>query len=46
MALTIDPNGYRWYFQSALEAPVTPAGTPTPFTDKGAGTCHGSFNRR
>ena len=41
MALTLEPNGYKWYFQSALQAPVAPAGTPATFTDQGVGSCHG-----
>jgi len=41
MALTLEPNGYKWYFQSALQAPVAPAGTPATFTDLGVGSCHG-----
>jgi hypothetical protein len=41
MALTLEPNGYKWYFQSALQAPVAPAGTPATFTDHGVGSCHG-----
>jgi hypothetical protein len=41
MALTLGPNGYEWNFQSALEAPVAPAGSPTTFNDTGFGTCHG-----
>ena len=41
MALTLDPNGYRWNYESALQAPVAPAGTPATFTDQGAGSCHG-----
>ena len=44
MALTLEPNGYRWYFQSALQAPVAPAGTPATFTDQGVGSCHGGPN--
>ena len=38
MALTLDPNGYKWDFESALELPGAPAGT---YSDKGVGTCHG-----
>ena len=41
MALTLDPNGYKWDFESALELPGAPAG---PFSDKGVGTCHGPVN--
>lgn len=44
MALTLNPNGYKWYFQSALQAPVAPAGTPSPFIDQGVGTCHNGAN--
>jgi calcineurin-like phosphoesterase family protein len=44
MALTLDPNGYEWHFESALQAPVAPAGTPTTFTDHGVGYCHASHN--
>ncbi len=44
MALTLEPNGYKWYFQSALQAPIAPAGTPAAFTDTGSGTCHGGPN--
>ena len=46
MALTLGPDGYKWYFQSALQAPVAPAGTPSPFIDQGVGTCHGPANGR
>jgi len=42
MALTLDPNGYKWDFEPALELPGAPAGT---YSDKGAGTCHGPVNR-
>ncbi|HWF39851.1 MAG TPA: metallophosphoesterase [Candidatus Acidoferrales bacterium] len=38
MALTLDPNGYKWDFESSLELPGAPAGT---YSDKGSGTCHG-----
>ena len=38
MALTLDQNGYKWDFESALELPGAPAGT---YSDKGVGTCHG-----
>ena len=31
MALTLDPNGYKWDFESALELPGAPAGT---FSDR------------
>jgi hypothetical protein len=41
MALTLGPIGYKWNFQSALEAPVAPAGSPAAFNDTGFGFCHG-----
>ncbi len=44
MALTLDPNGYKWYFESALQAPVATAGTASPFIDQGVGSCHGGPN--
>jgi acid phosphatase type 7 len=45
MALTLDPNGYRWNFQSKMEGPVNngqwPAVAPTGFySDAGSGGCH------
>ena len=42
MALTLDQNGYKWDFESALELPGAPAGT---YSDKGVGTCHGPVNK-
>ncbi len=44
MALTLDPNGYKWDFESALKDPAQTTGGPT-YSDKGAGTCHGPINR-
>ena len=44
MSLTLGPNFYKWDFNSALVAPVAPAGSPATFTDTGFGTCHGPFN--
>jgi hypothetical protein len=41
MALTLNQGGYAWDFESALEAPVAPAGSPATFSDKGFGICHG-----
>jgi acid phosphatase type 7 len=37
MALTLDPHGYRWNYQSAM--PMTPGAAP--FNDSGIGVCHG-----
>jgi hypothetical protein len=45
MGLTLTSNGYTWNFQSALEAPVAPAGTLPAYNDTGSGTCHGRANR-
>ena len=43
MALTLDPNGYKWDFESALELPGAPVGT---YSDKGSAMCHGGpFDR-
>ena len=44
MALTLDPNGYKWDFESALKDPAQTAGGST-YSDKGVGICHGSVNR-
>ena len=49
MALTLDPNGYKWDFESALAGPTTLGNGPTlpaptangGYSDKGFGTCHG-----
>jgi len=41
MALTLNPGGYTWDFESALELPGAPAGT---YSDKGFGFCHGPVN--
>jgi acid phosphatase type 7 len=46
MSLTLGPNGYKWDFESALQAPVAPAGSPASFHDTGVGTCHGPANGR
>jgi hypothetical protein len=52
MALTLDPNGYKWDFESALAGPTALANGPTfpaptngVYSDKGIGFCHGSPNR-
>jgi hypothetical protein len=41
MALTLDPHGYKWDFEPALELPGAAAG---PYSDKGIGTCRGGSN--
>jgi hypothetical protein len=40
MALTLDPEGYRWDFESALKSPDAAAGSPATFSDKGTARCH------
>jgi acid phosphatase type 7 len=44
MALTLDEHGYRWDFESALQAPLAGAPASPTFSDKGVGTCHGGLN--
>jgi acid phosphatase type 7 len=43
MGLTLEPNGYRWDFESALKDPAQTTG-PASYSDKGVGTCHGPVN--
>jgi acid phosphatase type 7 len=45
MALTLDEHGYKWDFESALEAPLAGAPASPTFSDKGFGFCHGSDYR-
>ena len=45
MALTLDRNGYKWDFESALKDPAQTTGGST-YSDKGVGTCHGSSQLR
>ena len=40
MKLTLKPGGYAWDYQSALESPAAPAGTPATYSDSGSGTCN------
>ena len=40
MKLTLRPDGYAWDYQSALESPTAPAGTPPTYSDSGSGTCN------
>lgn len=42
MKLTLSPRGYEWNYQSALESPTAPAGTPATYSDSGSGRCNGS----
>jgi acid phosphatase type 7 len=39
MALTLEPHGYKWDFEPALDLPGDSAAS---FNDKGSATCHGS----
>ena len=49
MALTLNPFGYTWDFESALAGPAALTNGPTlpaptangGYSDKGSGTCHG-----
>jgi hypothetical protein len=40
MKLKLYPEGYSWDYESALESPSAPAGTPPTYSDKGAGACN------
>jgi hypothetical protein len=44
MGLTLDQNGYKWDFESALKDPAQTTG-PNTYTDKGVGSCHGQGDR-
>jgi hypothetical protein len=41
MKLTLDQNSYSWDFESSLESPSAPAGTPPTYSDTGSARCHG-----
>ena len=41
MKLTLEPDGYQWDYQSAMESPTAPAGTPATYRDAGSAGCHG-----
>jgi hypothetical protein len=45
MKLTLGPGGYRWDYESALESPTAPAGTPASYSDAGSARCHGGWER-
>lgn len=40
MKLVLGPDGYQWDYQSALESPTAPAGTPATYSDSGIGRCN------
>jgi hypothetical protein len=39
MKLTLKPFGYAWDYESAMESPSAPPGTPATYSDSGTGTC-------
>ncbi len=39
MKFTLKPEGYAWDYQSAMENPNAPAGTPATYSDTGSGRC-------
>ena len=41
MKFRLFSDGYSWDYESALESPTAPAGTPPSYSDAGRGTCHG-----
>ena len=41
MALRLGNDGYEWDYESALESPEAPAGTPPTYSDTGSARCHG-----
>jgi len=41
MSLTLGEHGYHWDYESALEFPGAPEGTPATFSDTGDASCHG-----
>ena len=45
MKLVLHPRGYTWDYESALESPTAPAGTPPTYSDAGSGTCHSGGGR-
>ena len=42
MRLTLAPSGYQWDYESAMESPTAPAGTPATYSDSGSASCNGS----
>jgi hypothetical protein len=40
MKLVLHPHGYSWDYESALESPTAPAGTPPSYSDTGSGGGH------
>src|SRR5580704_8148526 len=40
MKLKLYPEGYSWDYESALESPTAPAGTPPTYSDTGYSSCN------
>ncbi|MGZ4196532.1 MAG: hypothetical protein ACXVFQ_09330 [Solirubrobacteraceae bacterium] len=40
MKLTLEPRGYAWDYESAMQSPTAPAGTPASYRDAGSADCH------
>ena len=40
MKLILKSDGYEWNYQSAMESPSAPAGTPPAYSDSGSGRCN------
>jgi hypothetical protein len=41
MALTLNHDGYRWDYESAMRSPEAPSGLPATYSDTGSPRCHG-----
>jgi hypothetical protein len=44
MKLTLEPDGYLWDYESAMESPAAPGGTPASYSDTGSGRCNGGWS--
>ena len=45
MKFRLYPDGYSWDYESAMESPSAPAGTPPTYSDKGYAPCNGGESR-
>jgi hypothetical protein len=41
MKFTLGPGWYKWDYESAMESPTAPSGTPSTYSDTGTGVCNG-----
>jgi hypothetical protein len=41
MKFTLGPGWYKWDYESAMESPTAPSGTPPTYGDTGTGVCNG-----